>query len=1244
MINNNKEKAQIHREICIFAKDCQDIEIFKMKTFAKKIQNVFTKWIKKTFCKNTKLEQSNTHFYSLSPNDQIENGKNYFDALNWALSKKNEKIKNIALTGTYGSGKSSILQSFQKQNTNKDFHFLNISLATFKEEKEIKDKTEGENLLRLIELSILQQLFYRERDRKLPDSRLKKIKSFTWKNLILTTFGCFLFLVSLVLFIKSDTLSYILPKVDISSNAKIFIHYLSLIICALGIIFIILKSIRIFHNLKINKLAIKDAEIEISPEINKSVLNHNLEEILYFFESTDYNVVVIEDLDRFQETEIFTKLREINLLINNSKKIHRRVTFIYAIRDEMFADKDRTKFFDFIIPVIPHINTSNSNEILQKEIKRIADNVSETLIDDISLFIDEMRLLYNIINEFQIYKQLLSNKLSTDKLLSMIVYKNIYPCDFVKLSDYQGDLYDTINKKLEFLKQQFNEIEKEIAEYKVEIKSLDSPKIKDIKELRALYVLEYIKQINTAYKINYFYLNNTNYNFEQVLDDEIFPYLISSNPVYFGGPHQSRAQQSITFQNIEKQVDSEYTYEEREEQIKNWNNNKIQELKQHIASLEQKKNELSRKKIGELLSNKNISIEVKDNKQKLINLLLRNGYIDEDYMDYISLFHEGSLSKNDHTFLLNVKSQINTGFNHSLDRIENLIKKIHLDDFKREYILNYKLVNYILINNGYEKQKEGVFNILKNETDKSIKFIDGYIDNGDNPQLFIKELYHYRISVFDFMHRASGILDEKLAQYLKLIIENANIDDIRETSKESFLPVAISDNPNGNYELFDLISDETKIIDVLKAFDIKFKYDFTLQNISTHTLGYIYENNHYIIRADLLKIIIQAKGDFNQVDFDTQNYYAINNSNCLNLINYIEANIKDYIANVYLKLETNTKEDEKWLIKLLNNKTLTDKEKTAIIQKVETKVFDLEKIDDVAIDNILLQNSKVIPTWKNIINNFINVEDTISEYTATFLNNNENAEILSKQQIAKEPDESVTQKISRAIVLGEEINTESYALLLKSVPYYYTDLNFENLSNERVGLLIENNKLGLTQGNYNRLRENFTNLHIALIEKRKFELSNTIDKLDFDDNDIVELLKSSILSIKDKQAIIAVYDNETIIASAEILGLIGSLVNGNNSNDWDKEILKAIFTNTTKSIEEKITLFNNANHRFEKDDITKIIQSFPEPYSSIAENGKRPLLSQNAMNTDFARVLKIKKYIKDFKPEKDRIRISTFRK
>ena len=163
---------------------------------------------------------------------------------------------------------------------------------------------------------------------------------------------------------------------------------------------IIFKSSRALKSLAIKKLNISNAEIEIESGISKSILNNHIDEILYFFEVTDYNVVIIEDLDRFEQTEVFTKLREINLLINNSKKIANVVVFIYAIKDDMFRDKDRTKFFDFMIPIIPVINSSNSNEKLLDIVKKNKYKISTDLLDDISLFIDDMRLLYNIHLQF----------------------------------------------------------------------------------------------------------------------------------------------------------------------------------------------------------------------------------------------------------------------------------------------------------------------------------------------------------------------------------------------------------------------------------------------------------------------------------------------------------------------------------------------------------------------------------------------------------------------------------------------------------------------------------------------------------------------------------------------------------------------------------------------------------------------------------------------------------------------------
>ena len=103
-------------------------------------------------------------------------------------------------------------------------------------------------------------------------------------------------------------------------------------------------------------------------------------------------------------------MREVNKLINDSETINKNVKFIYASRDDVFVEKERTKFFDFIIPIIPVINSSNSKEILIEKLQEnnLDDALELEYIKDIAWYIDDMRTLNNMINEFNIYRQTIS--------------------------------------------------------------------------------------------------------------------------------------------------------------------------------------------------------------------------------------------------------------------------------------------------------------------------------------------------------------------------------------------------------------------------------------------------------------------------------------------------------------------------------------------------------------------------------------------------------------------------------------------------------------------------------------------------------------------------------------------------------------------------------------------------------------------------------------------------------------------
>ena len=74
--------------------------------------------------------------------------------------------------------------------------------------------------------------------------------------------------------------------------------------------------------------------IELSEDT--SIFNRHLDEILYFFQATNYDVVFIEDLDRFGTSKIFLKLRELNFLLNASKAVERHIVFLYAVKDDIF--------------------------------------------------------------------------------------------------------------------------------------------------------------------------------------------------------------------------------------------------------------------------------------------------------------------------------------------------------------------------------------------------------------------------------------------------------------------------------------------------------------------------------------------------------------------------------------------------------------------------------------------------------------------------------------------------------------------------------------------------------------------------------------------------------------------------------------------------------------------------------------------------------------------------------------------
>jgi len=104
------------------------------------------------------------------------------------------------------------------------YKFFNISLATFKdfrEQEDGKNELNDQDLQRLIEMSILQQIMAHEKDYKLPESRLKKITVHSRKYLIFCSILICIFALSFAVIFFPN----ILKKILHNSINEIFRKY-----------------------------------------------------------------------------------------------------------------------------------------------------------------------------------------------------------------------------------------------------------------------------------------------------------------------------------------------------------------------------------------------------------------------------------------------------------------------------------------------------------------------------------------------------------------------------------------------------------------------------------------------------------------------------------------------------------------------------------------------------------------------------------------------------------------------------------------------------------------------------------------------------------------------------------------------------------------------------------------------------------------------------------------------------------
>jgi hypothetical protein len=1191
---------------------------------------------------------------SLAPKiiiDEVELKKitPYLDNLRKSINTQG--INNIALTGSYGSGKSTILKTFQYHN--RQYDYLNISLASFKD-----NKTDKENEFeRKLEVSILQQIFYHVKPTKIPDSRFKRIINITTSKLILQTLFVISWAVSSIILFKFDYIHKLNP---ISWKSNLQIDWFSILLILLffaGIGFFVKSVVRLFSNSKISKFNIK-GEIELGEANEKSVFNQHLEEILYFFERTSFNVVIIEDVDRFNSTDIFTKLREINILLNNSNLIKRKVSFIYAIKDEMFKDSnERVKFFEFIIPVIPFVNPSNAGEQLQKLIttSNLQDDLSAEFINDVTTFINDidMRLLINIFQEFQLFKENLKSVVKYNELFAIIVYKNMFPEDFGNLPKRSGMLYNFFSRKAIFIKSMISEIEYEIKSLEKENLNIENERITSRNKLKHIYIGELLSSLSSPYTINGFSVNALyeEANFNSIVNNENNFSYQTFTPYYGSQYNIKNLDSGIKFRDIEKRINPQITYLQRIKLIEAGIEGKQEENKKKIESLRRQIQGVELMSIQEIFQKLNIDDYLEEFKENsLMRSLLLNGYINENYNDYISVFHEITLTQNDFDFERKVKSGVTLPYTYELIKTENIIKKLSLKYFTREVILNFDLLDELLNTRfKYADKYNSIFELLNGDSKKIYEFIFQYIDKGKaNISIFLKELVKTNKNFISHLLTISSLPDDKIRNLISLIFNYATVNDITNQSNITLLT-------NWFNDIQDFCSYSSKFTEIKKLQSFLKEQNAIISQLDSPTdqtndiFSFIVANNLYLITPNNLLIIANWHNSTSlEIEFNTSNYTLIKNKMPKTVITHIDENISTYVKNVLLSLPENKNETEESMIELLNKEKLSAQLKADFIHMQGHKIASFSSIDKVEDMDIILTYNKIQPTWENIFyyNDCLEEDNAeINQIMIDYFNEEFNHKNLAieKLSIVKEKDEEYIKSFSLKLIYCNELNFTAYTHLLKSIPYRYSSLQFDRLNKQKIEWMIDFRFITLNQLSFEEIKKIDKKLAIKLVEVYEGEFVLKPNDFSFDAEDWLQVFKSTTFRLENKLKLISEIDDNIIIENQEIADIVCHLLPNNKYIPLKYEVLEALFK-ANNSVQKRIELLNLHFDSLDDGSLQSLVIILGEDYAKMFIKQKKPTISNTSFNTNLVDNLKRRELISSYSINNERNEIRVIAK
>ena len=1148
----------------------------------------------------------------LAPTDEADPRGVYARALKDAT--ENPNVSNIALTGPYGSGKSSIIRTFLKRHPRSALH---ISLAAFLPEA---DDTQRAVSKQEIERSILQQLLYGADADKLPLSRFKRIKApGFWSKLrsLYILLGC----VALwYVFVERAAIlsgTYFQPLALAN-----WVHFTMFGFASL----FVWTAVQYFYvaslGVSLKSISLKNVELSPTATDQSSILNRHLDEIVYFFQSTDYDLVVVEDLDRFNNSDIFVTLREINSLVNGYVGVKRRVQFLYALRDDMFANTDRTKFFEIIIPVIPIINSSNAIDMVLKQGKRLAleNRLDPQFLREVSRYLNDLRLISNIFNEYAIYVANLETdgerSLNPNKLLAVLIYKNSYPRDFERLHRGEGHLATIFDQKDGLIADAERAYKMEIAQLEQEIQVAERQVPKDVQELRSIYAMALIQKLpSPLWRVGT--SRQTMVAVSQLTDDETFEDIVIAQNVTIHSGHPNHVSQH-SIGDLQSDVDPSSSYGDRLASIKRKSQESKEVAQRRIRELREKMKTVRTSKFNVLLRNDSdgltkVSDQLGDGGD-LARFLLLEGHLDDSYYQYTSLFHSGRLSPNDNKFLRQIRGFVTPDPEFPIDNVGEVIENMRDEDFGLSYVLNVKLVDGLLGDPEQHDRTDRLFGLLATEFSERQEFFQAYYHTGAHTEQLLVGLSA------SWPRFVPAVLESSMRDiHLARLIEHAPAEVLNRLADEhpglsEYLSQALPD-----------ILSHAEGLDPSKLEPLAIQVQ-DLSAIEKHPpiVRALFEGGNYRLSLGNLDFIyVSVLGRSDVESLHRRHFSSLRETESRPLLDRVGREFATYFENVLSQLEDNDDEALSALLNLLSHGEL-DAEKVETFIAEQKAVFpSVEGVPD-RYRSSLFRLAKIEPNWENCLA-FLHGDSFDADSFIEFLTDENVRSALLETPIPAGDDAMPLRNFLRnANGIPDQVYRVYVAALPTRAKSFPTDLE---ASKRRI--IVEERGVTFSADNLAFLAED-ADLQVLFVAKNIGLYLDDPTVVSIDDDFREQLLRMDAADEK-KRAVIGLMDLSQLADRPERAALVGPILARTDAK------LKAITFEAAQAIilaanptPMQIELFNKLHLTMDVSQVRETLKLLPRPYSGITTGYGRPQLSNSEENHALAEWLDRRDIISSF--------------